>query len=293
MGIDKTTFTAKVVEREIALAKKVIDARTMVHDRSAELQGDEEALKIPSITVGAVVSMPTTDAAFANTDTINSQITLTLDSDFGKPFEVGASAQVETNVALLDIFAFNAEQAHRANRNKIIFTAIATAADTANQHYKYADTTDDIISQEDILAAAALLDNAGAPDEDRFMAIRASDHSDLFKIPDFISRDKMGHLGETIPTNVIGMVHGFTVVKVPDAQMPYINASTGAPHASTGQKAVLFWQRFVCAYGGHIYQLGGPEYKAALDADWYNLHAKFGVDTQVATFAVTYRENTE
>jgi hypothetical protein len=44
-------------------------------------------------------------------------------------------------------------------------------------------------------------------------------------------------------------------------------------------------------YGQQIYTLGGPEYKASLDAEWYNLHHKFGVDTQVATFAVTYYEN--
>lgn len=290
MGLDKTTFTAKVVEREIALKNKVLDLRTMVHDRSAELQGDEEALKIPSITVGDVVAMPTTDAAFANTDTVNTQITLTLNSDYGKPFEVGASAQVETNVNLQEIYAFNGEQAHRANRNKIILAALANAADTANQHYEYADTTDNKISEEDIMVAAGILDNAGAPDEDRFMAIRATDHADLFRIPNFISRDKMGQNGETIPKNVIGMIHGFTVVKVPDSQMPYINASTGAA-ATSGQKAVIFWQQYAVVYGSHIYQLGGPEYKAALDADWYNLHAKFGVATQVATFAVTYRQN--
>lgn len=291
MSLDKTTFTAKVIEREIALRSKVIDARAMVHDRSAELQGDEEAIKLPSVTVGGVVSMPTTDAAFANTDTINSAITLTLNQDFGKPFEVGASAQAETPVALQDLFAFNGELAHRANRNKVIFTQVATAADSADQHFEFADTTDNKVSEEDFLTAAAYLDNAGAPDEDRFAAVPASMYGDLFRIENFVSRDKMGHTGEAIPTNVLGMLHGFTVVKVPDTQLPKINASTGAPHATTGQDAILFWQRFAVAYAGQIYQLGGPEYKAALDAEWYNLHAKFGVATQVATFAVSYREN--
>ena len=290
MGLDKTTFAAYVVEQEIEAKKKIIDIRQMIDDRSAMLQGDEEALKIPSITVGDVVAMPTTDAAFANTDTVNSQITLTLDSDYGKPFIVSASAQVETNVALQQVYAKNAEISHRKNRNKVILAAIATAANTASQDFEYFNTTDNKISEDDIIAAAAYLDNAGAPEEDRFMAVRASDHGDLFKIANFISRDKMGQNGEAIPKNVIGMVHGFTVVKVADSEMPYLHATTGAV-ASTGQKAVVFWQRYAVVYGSHIYNLGGPEYKAAGDEDWYNLHAKFGVDTQVSTFAVTYRQN--
>lgn len=290
MPLDKTTFAAKVVEREVALQQKVVDARLMVHDRSAELQGDEEALKIPSITPGDVVAMPTTDAAFANTDTVNAQITLTLDSDFGKPFIVNNSAQVETNVALMDIYAFNAEQAHRKNRNKIIFAALATAANAASYDFKYEDTTDDLPSEADFLTAAAYLDNAGAPEEERYCAVRASDYGSLFKVANFVSRDKMGQNGEAIPKHVIGMLHGFTVVKVADSEMPYLHTTTGAVD-TTGQKCLIFWQKYAAVYGSHIYKLGGPEYKAAGDEEWYNLHAKFGVDTQVATFAVTLREN--
>jgi hypothetical protein len=289
--IDGTTFTAKVVELEIEARKKFIDLRQTVHDRTAELKGDEEALKLPSITVGAAEAMPVTDANFDSTDTINDQITLTLDSDFGKPIVVSHSAQAETPVALLETYAKNAEIAHRTNRNAVILAAIAAAADTSNQHYKYADSVDDVISAADILAAAAVLDNAGAPDEGRYMAISATDYSNLFNIDNFISRDKMGANGETIPTNVIGMVHGFTVLKVPTSEMPKINASTGAVDSSTGKTSALFWQQYAVCYGQHIYDLIGPELKAGAAAEWYNLHHKFGVDTQVSTFAVSYRKN--
>jgi hypothetical protein len=290
-SIDKTTFTAKVVELEIEARKKFIDIRQTIHDRSGELNGDEEALKLPSISIGAVEAMPVADADFDSTDTINNQITLTLDSDFGKPIVVSASAQAETPVALLETYAKNAEIAHRTNRNAVILAAIATAADTANQHYKYADTTDDVISAADILAAASVLDNAGAPDEGRYMAISASDHKYLFDIDNFISRDKMGQNGEAIPTNVIGMIHGFTVLKVPASEMPKINALTGAVDANAGLTSTLFWQQYAIAYGQHIYKLIGPELKAGADAEWYNLHHKFGADTQVSTFAVSYRKN--
>lgn len=290
-SIDKTTFTAKVVELEIENQKKIIDLRSAIHDRTSELQGDEESLKLPSITPGAVESMPVADADFDSTDTINNQITLTLSSDFGKPIVVSASAQAETPVALLETYAKNGELAHRANRNLVILGQVVTAADTANQHYKYADSTGDVLSEADIIAAASKLDDAGAPEEGRYMAVSAADHGNLFDIENFISRDKMGQNGESIPKNVIGMVHGFTVIKMASSQMPKIAAATGALDNTSGKTCTLFWQQYAVAYGQHIYKLVGPELKAGADAEWYNLHHKFGVATQVAAYAVSYRKN--
>lgn len=290
-SIDKITFTAKVVEQEVALKQKILDLRSCVHDRTAELEGNEESLKLPSITPGDVEAMPVADADFSNTDTINNQITLTMNKDFGKPFIVSASDQAETPVALQTTYAMNGEIAHRANRNKEILGAVATAADTANQHYKYADSTDDVLTEADIVAAASKLDDAGAPEEGRYMAVSAADHGNLFAIENFISRDKIGQNGEAIPKNVIGMVHGFTVLKVASSQMPKIAAATGAVDNNAGLTCTLFWQQYAVAYGQHIYKLVGPELKAGAASEWYNLHHKFGVATQVATFAVSYRKN--
>ncbi|HPS39663.1 MAG TPA: hypothetical protein PL124_09650, partial [Candidatus Cloacimonadota bacterium] len=129
----------------------------------------------------------------------------------------------------------------------------------------------------------------GAPQEDRYMAIRALDHKNLMKIDGFLRRDKMGDAAKALPTNVIGMVGSFIVQKFSAAEMPYFNASTGAA-ATSGKTGVIFYQRYALAYAENIYKLVGPEVKAGADAEWYNLHAKYGSKAQNA-FAVTYRQN--
>lgn len=265
------------------------DLRTMIQNRSAELKGEEEYLTVPSFTPGDTASMPISDDSMSNGGS-NTQIDIPIDVDRGYPIVVSNSTQLDSNVNLRDTYAQLAMIAHRKYRNLNITKALADAADTADQHYEFSDTTDNVISWVDILAAAAALDDNEAPDIDRYMAIPASMYGDLFAIEHFISRDKMGQQGETIPSNVIGKIHGFTVVKLPSAQMCKVDASTGAGHLTTGQDCVLFWQKYAVAYAEHLYKMVGPELKAGQDAEWWNLHHKYGTETQ-NDFVVSYREN--
>lgn len=289
MAINAKTFTARVLELDYLAAQTYKDLREMVHNRTAELAGEEEYLVVPSFTGGDVAAMPIADDNMTNGGS-NTQIEIQLNLSYGYPIVVSESAQLDTNVALRDTYAQLAMLAHRKHRNLEITKGIADAADAADQHYKFADSTDDVISWDDILAAASILDNVGAPELERYMAIPATMHGDLFNIEQFISRDKMGQNGESIPSNVIGMLHGFTVVKLPLSQMAKVNASTGAGHLTTGQDNVLFWQRYGCAYAEHIYKLVGPEVKAGSASEWYNLWSKYGVKAQ-NNFAVSYRKN--
>lgn len=287
MAINKKTFTAKVLELDMAARKKIIDLRDTIHDRSAELEGNESHLVIPSFTPGATANMPIADVNMANGGS-NTQIELALDIDEGYPIVIADSEQVETNVALMNTYAALAQIAHRTARNLHITTAIATAA-AAAQRKAFADTVNDVISWEDFLLAAALLDEAQAPADGRHAAIPSFMHGDLFKIEHFISRDKMGQAGETIPSNVIGQVHGFKIINMPSSEMPVLDGSTGAPD-DTGKACVLFWQDYAVAYGAHIFELVGPELKAGQAAEWYNLHHKYGLKAQNSTYAVSFRE---
>lgn len=289
MAFNKKTFTAKVVALEIEQKRSNLDMRQYVHDRSAELEGDEKSIILPSFTPGATTAMPIADDDMANGST-EAEIELVLDQDVGYPIVVGNSEQSETNVALMNTRAAGGAMAHRTTRNKHLLASIAGTAASATNRLKYADTTGNVISLEDILNAAAMMDDASVPQEDRYLAIRALDHKHLMKIEGFISRDKMGQNAEALPKNVIGLVGSFTVLKVPSSQMPLLNASTGAV-ATTGKNCAIFFQMYATAYAENIYKLVGPELKAGADAEWYNLHAKYGSKAQNDTFAVTYREN--
>lgn len=291
MAFNKKTFTAKVVELEIEQKKQNIDMREYVHNRSAELEGDEKTLVLPSYTPGDVSDMPIADGSMTNAGT-ESEIELVLDQDKGYPIVVTSSEQSETNVALRNTRAAGGAIAHRKARNKHILAGLANAA-TASSAFrrKYSDTTGNVPTLEDILGAAAKLDDAGAPQDERYMAIRAEDHVNLMKIEGFLRRDKMGDAALALPSNIIGMVASFKVLKLSASEMPYFNASTGAASTTnTDKKGVIFFQKYALAYAEQIYKLVGPETKVGQDAEWYNLHSKYGSKAQNA-FVVTYREN--
>lgn len=291
MSFNKTTFAAKVKEIEIANAGKVLDLRQMVDDRSAELQGDEAVLNTYSVTVGSVAAMPIALADYATTaDTVNTQKALSLNKDFGKVFEVKAGDQRSTNINIYNVFAQTAELAHRDNRNKVLLAQVAGAAQAGSQALKYKDTTNSIIAEDDFLTAAQKLDDAKAPQEGRYCAISATDYSNLFSISNFISRDKMGHLAEAIPKNVIGWIHGFEIIKIPTGLMPKLDGTTGKVSTATGAKTcTLFWQSYAVMYASQIYRVVGPELRVGSDSEFYNLHAKFGADPQINTFGVSIR----
>lgn len=289
MAYNKKTFTAKVVALEIEQKRSNLDMRDYVHNRSAELEGDEKTVVLPAFTPGTTADMPIADANMSNGST-EAEIELVLDQDKGYPIVVTDSEQSETNVALMTTRAAGGAIAHRTTRNTHILKNLADAAAAATNRLKYADTTGNVISLADIMNAASLLDDANVPQDERFCAIRSLDHRYLMDIEGFVSRDKMGQNAEALPKNVIGMVGSFTVLKVSGTQMPKLNASTGAG-GTTGKNCAIFFQRYALAYAENIYDLVGPELKVGAAAEWYNLHAKYGTKPQNDTFAVSYREN--
>jgi hypothetical protein len=65
-GYPAKKFLAKVHDLEIEARKKFRDLLDTVHDRSSELDGQEESLEVPRFTPGEVLSMPIDDGDFVN-----------------------------------------------------------------------------------------------------------------------------------------------------------------------------------------------------------------------------------
>jgi len=287
-GFGQKLFTAKVTDLEVAAKATEREILDTIHDRSAELKGSEETLEVPRFTPGDVVEMPATSETFVN-GSVEDMLSIPLSDEKGYPIIVTTAEQLETNIPLRDTRAKGGQIAHRKYRNLYLNKAIADACEAENR-LEFSDETGNEISDDDILNAATLLDNAEAPVEDRFMVIGATMHKAVASNPNFLSRDKMGDAGKLLPMNVIGMLRGFEVVKMPDSRMPLLNTSTGATAAS-GKKCVLFYQRYCLAYGAHLYQLLGPQQDVTIPAEKYNLYRKQGCAGQNTEFIVTYREN--
>lgn len=287
-GFGQKLFVAKVHDLEVAAKGMERELLDTIHDRSAELKGSEETLEVPRFTPGDVVDMPATSETFVN-GSVEDMLSIPLSDEKGYPIIVTNAEQLETNIPLRETRAEGGRIAHRKYRNGYLAKAIANACEAGNR-LEFSDTTDNVLSDDDILNAATILDNAEAPNEGRYMVIGATMHQAVAKNPNFLSRDKMGDAGKLLPMNVIGMLRGFEVVKMPDSRMPLLNASTGAS-ATTGKKCVLFYQKYALAYGAHAYELLGPEMDVMIPAMKYNLYRKQGCAGQNTEFIVTYREN--
>lgn len=288
MAIEKTTFVAKVHDLEIESRKKERDLLDTIHDRSSELEGQEKTLSVPRLTPGEVVDMPITDDNMAN-GTTESMMTIDITNEAGYPIVVSESEQANTNVGLQNARAEAAQIAHKRARNKYIAVGLAGAAH-ADYRKKLADTSKNRVTRADIELIVKLLDDAEAPGEDRYLLASPEYHTDLMKIEDFISADKMGQGGVSVPTNILGSILGLEVVKVPSARMPVLHATTGNVD-TTGKKCIIGYQKYALAYARHYLSMTGPELKAGSASEWWNLHTKQGSEVQNAKYVVTVREN--
>ncbi len=288
-GYPAKKFLAKVHDLEIESRKKFRDLLDTVHDRSSELDGQEESLEVPRFTPGEVRPMPIDDEDFVNGST-ETTLSIPIEDEKGYPIVVSESEALETNVALRDTRAKGGELAHRTYRQKLIAKKLADAAPQATNRLKFNDTVANVITDEDILDVAAAMTNAHAPEDERYMVIGASMYKAVVKIPNFISRDKMGQAGEVIPSNVIGKIRSFEVIEVADDVMPLLNASTGAT-GTTGKKCVIFYQKYALAYVRHGYKLLGPTLDVGSAKTKWNLWAKQDAKGQNTGWAITLREN--
>ena len=288
-GYPTKKFLAKVHDLEIEARKKFRDLLDTVHDRSSELDGQEESLEVPRFTPGEVLTMPIGDDDFVN-GSIEDTLSIAIDDEKGYPIVVSESEALETNVALRDTRAKGGELAHRTYRQKLIAKQLADAAPAATNRLKFKDSVANVITDDDIVDIAAAMTNAHAPEDERYMVIGASMYKAVVKNANFISRDKMGQTGEVLPSNVIGKLRSFEVIQVADDIMPLLNASTGAT-ASTGKKCVIFYQKYALAYVRHAYKLLGPTLDVGAAKTKWNLWAKQNAKGQNTTWAFTLREN--
>ena len=285
-ALEVTTFASKVVDLEAMAQKERPDLLLSIHDRSAELAGGESIIKLPRVVAGNVQAMPIADVNMVSQET-ESQITLTLDDDKGYPIVTDRSTQAETNVALRDTYATNAEDAHYRNRQLLISTKMAGCA--AGQRFKY-NSSDDVVSDADFLKAKKYLTNANAPASNRYAAIPASGEEALLANPNFMSIDKMGKA--TVPDGVIGRLRGFWVEIFPDELLAKTHIADGTPGTSGDEvETCYFYHKFGIAYARHFYTLTPPEFKAGADKEMQNLHGKQGCAVQINTFICTFRKN--
>jgi hypothetical protein len=289
-ALDAATYATTVTDLKIDSDRKNIELAACVDDHSAELKGGEATLVIPRSVPGAVSAAGIADAAFADAST-DTQTTITLSSDYLYPIVEPYSDQAETPVAIYQTHARNGIMAHRAKKNYLLSAVLAAKAATDSYADKVVNTTDNELSEADFTAAAVHLTEGGAPESDRYCAIPPSMYGEVKKIPNFISRDKMGDGVTPVKDGIIGMVHGFTVLELPQAQLAKTHIADGTVGVSTDEVATaIFFQKYAVAYAGQKDILVGPQLKANLPGNWYSHWQKYGQIAQADYFCFTVRK---
>jgi hypothetical protein len=147
------------------------------------------------------------------------------------------------------------------------------------------DTTGHKISRADFLAARKKLNQLKAPRRGRYCAIHPDLESDLFDIPDFISRDKIADT-TAMRDGVIGRCLGFDILL---ADVPKV---TNAWSRTAGTLPVaLFYHMAAFGFGRNqeLESMSAPDPK--MPGDVVSLYSVFGGVVQEDTWVLGYRKD--
>jgi len=167
----------------------------------------------------------------------------------------------------------------------IMETMIDGLSSTSGFKNTIADTTGHKITRADFIAARKKLNLQKAPTRGRYCAIHATLESDLFDIPDFISRDKIADT-TAMRDGVIGRCLGFDVIL---ADVPLV---TNAWSRTNGTLAVaLFYSMATFGFGRNqeMESMNGPLPK--LPGEEVSIWSVFGGVVQEDTYLVGFRKD--
>ncbi len=148
------------------------------------------------------------------------------------------------------------------------------------------DTVNHKITRADFLDARKKLNLQKAPKRMRTCAIHPDLESDLFEIPDFVSRDKIADT-TAMRDGVIGRCLGFDVIS--NADIPKV---TTAWSTTAGDRPVaLFYSKAAAGWG----RQKEFEVKMAPDAlipgDVVNIYSVYGAKMQKPNYVIAYRKD--
>jgi hypothetical protein len=168
----------------------------------------------------------------------------------------------------------------------IVGLMVAGLSATAGFKNTIADTTNHKLTAADIKDARKKLNLQKAPRRGRYMAIHPDLESDLFDIPDFVSRDKIADT-TAMKDGVIGRILGFDVIV--NADIPKV---TTAWATSTGDRPVaLFYSKAAVGFGRQKEFETKVSPDATIPGDVTNIYSVYGAVVQKANYIIGYRKD--
>ena len=235
----------------------------------------------PKIGYVEAKDMPYTDF----TDPTKTNINFSFDQQKGVGQILNDVDEAQTNLSLLNIYTTNAKDGLLDSYDGFIVSTLISGVSTSNA-LKLKNASN-VLAKDDILAIRKKLNVAKAPLKGRTLLVNADHESDLYAIPDFVSRDKIKD-SVAMQEGVIGRILGFDVILYSD--MPLVNAD-GRLTGTTDKRVVVGYQSLSMGFGRQKEFGSKVEPKAGLPGDYLNIYSVFGGTMQEVNYAITVRDN--
>ncbi len=168
----------------------------------------------------------------------------------------------------------------------IVGLMVAGLSATAGFKNTIADTTNHKLTATDIKDARKKLNLQKAPRRGRYMAIHPDLESDLFDIPDFVSRDKIADT-TAMKDGVIGRILGFDVIV--NADIPKV--TTAWATAAGDRPVALFYSKAAVGFGRQKEFETKVSPDATIPGDVTNIYSVYGAVVQKANYIIGYRKD--
>jgi hypothetical protein len=228
--------------------------------------------------------MPIDDGDFNKMD--EHFINFALDVQKGVPVKIADLDAIQSMLPLRREYAGKAAKGLIKAYNLWVVQKVLDGLHSTHRKKK-ADSENDKLTEADFKEARKLLNIAGAPDENRYALVNATDEAELTSISNFISRDKMGETN--IPSGIVGKAHGFLISMY--SNMPNVKVDGTYDGGGGTKKANLFYQRNIFGWARQKEFGVKIEPKAGQAADLMNTWSNWGGKTHQDKFAVSIRDN--
>ena len=267
----------KELENKVHIFSTITDYTPMVLNKAAE---GYNGLKIGGL---EAVDLPAAESDVNKP--VKSKISFMFDQKTGVLFDVEEIDEAQSNVNLMQHFSWQARDKIFAGYDKFCVQQMLQDATT-----KLKKPIGNKVVYDTIVALSEQLDNKEAPAVGRFLVVSPTVKSQLLKIPEFISRDKITDTN-AVKEGWIGRILGFDVIMRAGLQKVDEDGDISAVANENDKDVILAYQSLGFAFGRQQELKAMSENKTLTPAVRVNVWSVYGGTMQEPDYVVTMRDN--
>jgi N4-gp56 family major capsid protein len=266
-------------------------ANTVRQDWRGQILQSGDTVHFPKFSALTVQTKSAGTELTAQADTA-SKVTVTIDQHKAVPFEVDDIADTQSQY---DLIAGYAKQGALSLNNTIDAALAALIQDSTVTQSAGATNSAGVyqdITRAVILEARKLLNEANAPQEDRYLVISPTQEKAMLQIDNFTRANEYGN-SDMIQRGKIGEIYGFNVIISNNLQQQAAVASSSGAAAIVGRTSCMAYHKDAFGLGLQKDISVKTESKALALSEVVVLHTIYGLGVLEPTLAVEVRTTIE